>query len=205
MDHEITTLEDLRKIYKRPKDIAIKKQIGEIDPHARAFIEICPFLIISSNDGHGHADASPKGEAPGFVKVLDANTILIPDRPGNNRLDTLQNIVNNPGIGLIFLVPGMNETLRINGRASISTNPDLLDLCIAEKKRPISVVKVTVEAVYMHCAKAFIRSKIWDPRAQIDRAKFPTLGKIIKDQLGLKTPTGALDVAIKLTDKSTLY
>lgn len=205
MTHDITTLDDLRKVYKRPKDIAVKKQISLIDPHAKAFIALSPFLIISSNDGAGHADASPKGEAPGFVKVLDAQALLIPDRPGNNRLDTLENIVKNPGIGLIFMVPGMNETLRINGKASLSTDPDLLELCIAQKKLPLSVIKVAVEAVYMHCAKAFIRSKLWDPEAQIDRASFPSLGKIIKDQLDLKLPTGALDIAIKASDKSKLY
>ena len=205
MSDHITSIESLRDIYKQPADIVIQKQIGQLDKHAQNFIGISPFLVISSNDGNGLADASPRGEVAGFVKILDDLTLIIPDRPGNNRLDTLENIIENPGIGLLFFVPGMNETLRVNGHAEISSDETLLALCEENGKLPKTVIKLHVKAVYMHCAKAFIRSKLWDQDAQIERSSFPSLGQILKDQMQLKVPTKVIDAGLKLNAKTTLY
>jgi len=205
MTNKIDSIEALRKTYNMPMDATKAKKLPCLEPHAIAFINICPFLVISSSDGAGQADASPRGEGPGFVKVIDNNTIIIPDRPGNNLLDTLENIIRNPSVGLLFMVPGMNETLRINGQAEISIENDLLDLCLERDKPPKSVIKVRVESSYMHCPKAFIRSKLWDADAQIDRSTFPTLGKIIKDQLKLDVPTMMIDASLDEDAKNNLF
>ncbi|OSQ38417.1 pyridoxamine 5'-phosphate oxidase family protein [Thalassospira mesophila] len=183
---KIETLDHLRDVYGPPLEIALQKQLSAIDKHCRRFIELAPFAVISSADQTGNADVSPRGDGPGFVHVLDEKTLLIPDRPGNRRLDTLTNILANPQVGLLFLVPGMNETLRINGIAELRDDPELLDLFAATGKLPISVIKITVQEVFLHCAKSLMRSRLWDVTAQIDRKTFPTLGKIIKDQLSIE-------------------
>jgi uncharacterized protein len=136
---------------------------------------------------------TPKGDRPGFVAVLDPTTIAIPDRPGNNRLDTLENLIANPAIGLLFLIPGMNETLRINGQARITADPALRERFAIDGKAPVSVIVVTVKSAYMHCAKAFMRSELWRPETWPDRAALPTLGAILKDQLALADSIEATD------------
>ena len=156
-----------------------------LDGHCRSFIARSPFVLIGSSDGNGNADVTPKGDRPGFAAVLDDSTIAIPDRPGNNRLDTLENIVVNPAVGLLFLIPGMNETLRVNGEARITVDAALRERLAVDGKPPLSVVVVTVKAAYMHCAKAFMRSELWKPESWPDRTSMPTLGEILRDQLAL--------------------
>ena len=185
---KIDTAEKLREIYGMPMELAVAKALTKLDPHCRHFIELAPFAVISSADAKGNADVSPRGDGPGFIKVLDDNTLLMPDRPGNNRVDTLSNIIENPNVGMLFFVPGVNETLRINGVAEISTDPTLLGLFADTPKAPIAAIKVTVEEAFLHCAKALMRSKLWDPETRIERKTLPTLGKMIKDQTASDIP-----------------
>jgi PPOX class probable FMN-dependent enzyme len=173
----------LRELYGAPSERAVKKQLDRLDPHCRAFIARSPFLVVASSDPSGRCDASPKGDAPGFVAVLDERTLLIPDRLGNNRTDTLGNLLARPGIGLIFFVPGINETLRVNGRASLTTDPALLAPLAVNGKAPRSGIRVAVEEAYFHCGKALIRSDLWNPGKHVPRGDFPSLGRILADQI----------------------
>ncbi len=183
----IASHDDLRRIYKTPEPTAgsIRKELRALDGHCRSFIARSPFVLIGSSDGAGNADVTPKGDMPGFASVLDETTIAIPDRPGNNRLDTLENILVNSAVGLLFLIPGMNETLRVNGEARITVDEALRQQLAVDGKLPLSVVVVRVKAAYMHCAKAFMRSQLWQPGSWPDRKTLPTLGAILHDQLAL--------------------
>ena len=174
---------ELRTVYKPPAPRAAQKVLDHLDVHCRNFIELSPLCILSSADGDGQADASPRGDPPGFVQVLDDKTLLLPDRPGNNQVDSLQNIVENPGVGLLFFVPGMNETLRVKGKAEIVTDAGLLEPMRERRKVPNSGLKVTVEEAFLHCGRALIRSQIWDAEAQIDRSAYPTYGQVLADQI----------------------
>jgi PPOX class probable FMN-dependent enzyme len=189
----LTSSDQLRALYKSPGDNAVRKELKALDPHARGFIAKSPFVLIGSSDGKGNADVTPKGDKPGFAAVLDNTTLAIPDRPGNNRLDTLENVIANPSVGLLFLIPGMNETLRVNGEARITADAVLCERLQAEGKLPVTVMVVTVKAAYMHCAKAFMRSELWLPEMWPDRSKLPTLGRILKDQLALADSVEATD------------
>jgi PPOX class probable FMN-dependent enzyme len=203
----VTTRDELRTIYKtpRPTDGSIRKELKALDGHCRSFIGKSPFVLIGSSDGAGNADVTPKGDRPGFAAVLDDQTIAIPDRPGNNRLDTLENIVVNPAVGLLFLIPGMNETLRVNGEARITTDAALRERLAVEGKPPQSVVIVTVKAAYMHCAKAFMRSELWKPESWPDRASMPTLGEILRDQLAVDQSAAETDRRLDEAYKQTLW
>ena len=174
----------LRETYGAPSERSLKKQLSRLDKHCRDFIARSPFVVIASADTSGRCDASPKGDAPGFVRVMNDETLLIPDRLGNNRVDTLGNLVTRPGIGLIFFVPGINETLRVNGRARVTTNPALLDPLAVNGKVPRSGILVAAEEIYFHCGKALIRSDLWNPDKQIGHSDFPFLGRILADQIG---------------------
>jgi PPOX class probable FMN-dependent enzyme len=174
----------LRDYYGPPSERAVRKQLTRLDGHCRAFIARSPFLVVASADPQGRCDASPKGDAPGFVHVIDEATLLIPDRLGNNRVDTLGNLLESPGIGLIFLVPGVNETLRVNGRGRVTTDPALLEPLAVAGSAPRSGILVAVEEVYFHCGKALIRSDLWNPEKQLKRGEFPSLGRILADQIG---------------------
>jgi uncharacterized protein len=180
----VENAERLREIYGEPSDRAVKKELRRLDRHCRAFIARSPFLVVASADASGRCDASPKGDMPGFVRVVDDATLLIPDRLGNNRVDTLGNLLARPGIGLIFFVPGLSETLRVNGRARVVTDPALLEPLAVNGKVPRSGIWVAVEEVYFHCGKALIRSDLWNPEKQVGRGEFPSLGRIIADQIG---------------------
>ncbi|MEQ9345797.1 MAG: pyridoxamine 5'-phosphate oxidase family protein [Thalassospira sp.] len=192
---KIDTQEKLRAVYGEPLGLAVAKCLSKLDPHCKHFIELSPFAVISSADCNGDADVSPRGDGPGFIKVLDDNTIVMPDRPGNNRVDTLSNIVDNPKVGMLFFVPGINETLRINGTAEISTDPALLGLFADTPKPPITAIRITVDEAFLHCAKSLMRSKLWDANVQIDRKTLPTLGKMIKDQTAVDIPEGTQEEA----------
>lgn len=182
-DSMIDNPNDLRALYGEPGERAVKKQLPRLDEHCRNFIAISPFCVIGSSGADGTADCSPKGDAPGFVKVLDDNTLIVPDRIGNNRVDTLSNVVENPNVALLFFVPGMNETLRVNGRAEITTDPALLEPLAVKGRAPKSGLLVTVVDAYLHCAKALIRSDLWNAETQIDRANFPSMGRMMADQI----------------------
>lgn len=202
--HRITSVEELYKVYKQPAERAVQKELPKLDRHFRNFIALSPFLVLSTDGGDGTADASPRGDAPGFVSVLDDNTLAIPDRRGNNRLDSLINILRNPAVGMIFLVPGINETLRVNGTATISTDPDLMQAHAVDGKLPSSILLVTVTSAYMHCAKALIRSKLWDPARQVERSVFPTLGQVLADQIaGMDAEQS--DAYLEIAYKENLY
>ena len=158
---KIETVEELRQIYTSPKERALKKELNRLDRHCRRFIELSPFLVLSSYGKNGLCDASPRGEAPGFVHIFDEKTLLLPDRPGNNRLDSLSNILINSAVGLIFFIPGVEEVLRINGRAEIRNDPELLERFRIRAKLPATVLRIEVEEAYLHCAKAIMRSELW--------------------------------------------
>ena len=180
----IEDVAEIRGIYGEPMERAVKKQLPRLEKHSRAFIALSPFLVIASADPQGRVDASPKGDAPGFVHVIDDQTLLIPDRLGNNRIDTISNLLAAPGVGIIFFVPGLRETLRVNGKARITTEPALLEPCTVQGKPPRSGILVTAEEVYFHCGKALIRSDLWNPEKMLKHADFPPLGQIIAEQIG---------------------
>ena len=159
----VTDLAELRALVGEPSELARKKQIDHLDAHCVEFIAHAPFLVLATADAAGDCDASPKGDAPGFVMVLDERHLVIPDRPGNKRFDGMRNILENPHVGLIFFVPGRDETLRVNGRATITRDPALLERMEVGGKRPTLAIGVEVEEVFMHCAKAFRRSGLWRP------------------------------------------
>lgn len=178
-EHRITTVEQLEALYGEPLQRALIKEIGHISEHYRAFIEASPFVILATSGPDG-LDCSPRGDPPGFVRVLDAKTVAIPDRRGNNRIDTLRNLVRDPRISILFLIPGIGETLRINGRAEIVTGPELCQSFIMEGKAPKSVLVVTAESVYFQCSKALVRSRLWNADTQIERSSLPSVGEILQ-------------------------
>ena len=174
----LRSVEELEELYGRPKGGAVFKEIPFLNAHYRAFIEASPFVVLASA-GPGGLDCSPKGDAPGFVRVLDKSTLAIPDRPGNNRIDTLRNLVADPRLALLFLVPSRSETLRVNGRAVVSTDAELLASLMVEGKAPRSVIRVTVDTAYVHFAKAFMRSKLWERAANGERPDLPSMGEMM--------------------------
>jgi PPOX class probable FMN-dependent enzyme len=184
----ITSVDVLRTLYVTPGERAIRKQLSSLDRHCRRFIELSPFLVLATTGETGEMDASPRGGVPGFIKVQDERTLLIPDAPGNNRLDSLENILATGRVGLLFLIPGVDETLRINGSAVLSRAEADLALCADDRRAPKVVVKVTVLEAYLHCAKAFMRSRLWSAESHVDRALLPTLGQMIQDQTGIQVP-----------------
>lgn len=179
-DHLLTTVEQLEAHYGKAQGSAVIKEIDHLNDNYRKLIAAAPFVAIATCGPEG-LDCSPKGDPAGFVHVLDDKTIAIPDRPGNNRIDGFRNIVRDPRIALLFLIPGVGETLRVNGRASISIDPDLLQRFAINSKLPRSVMLIHVETVFFHCAKAIVRSKLWDDATRIDRKSLPSTGTIIAD------------------------
>jgi PPOX class probable FMN-dependent enzyme len=179
-DHLLTTVEQLEAHYGKPQGGAVVKEIDHINANYRKLIEAAPFVAIATGGPDG-LDCSPKGDPAGFVHVLDDKTLAIPDRPGNNRIDGFRNIVRDPRIALLFLIPGVGETLRVNGRASISIDPDLLQRFPINGKLPRSVMLIHVDTAFFHCAKAIVRSKLWDEATKIDRKSLPSTGTIIAD------------------------
>ena len=176
--HQVTSVEQLEALYGLPAGAAVLKEIDHISPEYRTFIEASPFFALSTCGPEG-LDCSPRGDDPGFVRVADAKTLMIPDRRGNNRIDTLKNLVRDPRLSLLFLIPGVGETLRVIGRAAISTDPALLESFVFAGKTPRSVIIVAVERVYFQCSKAIIRSKLWDPSRHVERTALPSNGTIL--------------------------
>lgn len=178
----ISDEQSLRRLFQAQTPLAVHKGQSVLDRHAQAFIRRSPFLCIGTQNSNGKADVSPRGDPPGFVKILDQHTLAIPDRPGNNRLDSLDNILSNPSVGLLFIVPGFDDTLRVNGTASLVTDPELLRGMQVKDRMPKLAIVVSVREVFMHCAKAFRRSQLWNPDLFQKRVEMPSLSKIILDQ-----------------------
>ena len=185
---DITTIDELRALYNLPGERALRKQLPKLDVHARRFIELAPFCVLATCGADGRMDASPRGGASGFVKVAPDGDLLIPDSPGNNRLDSLQNILATGQAGLLFMIPGFEETLRVNGSARLTRADDALALCRDERRLPKLAIRIAVTEAYLHCAKAFMRSRLWDPAALTDRCALPTMGEMIRDQSGMEVP-----------------
>jgi len=197
---------ELRDLLGTCSNLVARKRLRSLDRHCRSFITRSPFAVIATTDADGHVDASPRGDAPGFVVVLDDNTLVIPERPGNRLLDSLRNILDTGRIGLLFVIPGIEETLRVNGSAVVSRAPDLLALSVIQDKKPKVVIGVTVEEAYLHCAKAFRRSHLWDAGTWAQRGDLPTLGKMLVDQVGpVATTVAELDAALDEDYRTTLY
>ena len=193
----IESLETLRTIYPAAKPRSLAKQLDRLDPHCRRFISLAPFLVLATSGKDGRIDASPRGGAPGFVRVVDDKTLQLPDALGNNRLDSFSNIVQTGKVGLLFFIPGMDETLRVNGSATLRNDPQLLSQFPNERHPPRVVVELVVEEAYLHCAKALMRSKLWGADNRIDRSNFPSMGQMIKDQSGLPGPVETQEAALK--------
>ena len=200
----IQTEEDLRALYGQPKPKTLEKILPGLDHHCQHFISLSPFLIMATSDTDGRADASPKGDAAGFVHVKDPQTILIPDRVGNNITDSLINVINNPEIGLIFFIPGIRETLRVNGTCQIIADKELLKRFEEKGKAPKSIFSINVREAYMHCGKAIIRSDLWGETHKISQKDFPTLGTILADQIsGIDAETS--DKRLEHSYQNNLY
>lgn len=183
----IESVEELRRHFAEPSERAVGKQLARLDVHCRAIIQLSPFVVVASGSA-GRLDASPRGGSPGFVKVVDDTTLWIPDAPGNNRLDSLANVVASGRVGLLFLVPGVDETLRVNGAARVSVDPGKLAHFASDGRPPRVLLEITVEEAFLHCAKALMRSRLWSDEARQERAVLPTMGRMLADQLGTPGP-----------------
>jgi uncharacterized protein len=202
--HLVTDAAALRTLYGEPSDGAIAKEVDHVHPHYRVMIEASPFMVMATSGPDG-LDVSPRGDPPGFVVVEDETTLLIPDRRGNNRTDSLGNLISDPRIALLFLIPGVGETLRVNGWAEISVDPDLLARFPAQGKLPRSVIVVHVERVYFQCPKALVRSDLWNPAKHIERRSLPSSGTILADITRGRVGGAEYDAAYPERLKATIY
>lgn len=203
--HRLDSEAALRRVYAEPGKAVAHKSFPHLDKHSRRFIELSPFFCIGSSRAEGLADVSPRGGEPGFVHVLDDTHVAFPDRPGNNRLDTLVNLVNQPAVGLLFFLPGVTDMMRINGDAAITVAPDLMDRFVHDGKRPRSVIVVETREVFFHCSKALLRSDLWNPDKRLPKGGFPTLGQIARDQFKLIVPAKIIDLALGHDARNNLY
>jgi uncharacterized protein len=182
---KITNPQALRELYAAPGARALAKEVKELDAHCARFIALSPFCVLSSVIADGGPDLSPRGGAPGFVMVRDSRTLVIPDRPGNNRLDSLRNLAADPRIGLLFLVPGLDETLRVYGRAEIVAGAEIGEELVSNDRAPKTALKISVERAFFQCGKALMRAQLWNAESRRDRSAMPPLGEVIRDQTGL--------------------
>ena len=204
-EHVIETVEELRTSYGEPSERAVKKSLDRLDRHCRRFIELSPFVVLASAGADGRVDCSPRGDPAGFVAVLDDRTILLPDRRGNNRADSLTNVLENPYVGMLFLIPGVDETLRLNGRATLTTDPTWLEPLAVKGRVPRSGLLVEVEEVFLQCTKALVRSRLWADESRVDRkAALPSFGQMLADHIG-ESDGEAVDREIRARVRETLY
>ncbi|WP_262272094.1 MULTISPECIES: pyridoxamine 5'-phosphate oxidase family protein [Microvirga] len=204
MSHIITSVTELEALYGEVNRGSLLKETDRVVPEYRAFIAAAPFAALATRGPEG-LDCSPRGDGPGFVRVQDDKTLLLPDRRGNNRIDSLKNIVRDPAVALLFLIPGIGETLRVNGRAAISVEPALLDSFTVDGKTPKSVIAISVEAVYFQCARAILRSELWNPAKHVARASLPSAGQILAALSANEVGGEAYDKALPERQRSTLY
>jgi len=202
--HLVTDEAALYALYGAASETSLLKEAGHITYRYRALIEAAPFAVLATS-GPGGLDCTPRGDAPGFVTVEDERTLLLPDRRGNNRLDSLRNLLVDPRVALIFLIPGVGETLRVNGRAVISADPELCARFVINGKAPATVLVITVETVYFQCAKAIIRSRLWDPDARVQRASLPSAGAILAEITDSRLNAAEIDAALPARLAETLY
>ena len=202
--HRIADVATLERLYGAPSGPAVEKELDYIHAHYRTLIEASPFVVLATSGPDG-LDTSPRGDEAGFVAVEDDKTLMIPDRRGNNRVDSLRNIISNPHVALLFLIPGVGETLRVNGRATISTAPALLERFGVEGKLPRSVIVVRVDTVFFQCSRAVWRAKLWDPEQQIDRKSLPSLGTILQDISQSRIEAAKYDDGLYDRLKGSLY
>ena len=181
--HVVTQDDELRRLLGTPSERAVKKETAELDEPSRQFIAHSPFLLLATSNGAGQCDVSPKGDQPGFVRVLGERHLVIPDRPGNKRLDGMRNLLQNPHVGLIFLIPGREETLRVNGRAWIVRDEEILTTLVARGKQPLVAIGVEIEECFFHCPKAFRRSALWEPDRWLDRSVLPSMACVLYEKL----------------------
>lgn len=200
----IATEQALRELYAMPKERAVKKQLVKLDRHHINFLALARFVVLSTCDAEGNLDASPRGGDAGFVKVVDAHTLVIPDWSGNNRLDTFSNIIQNGRIGTFFLVPGVDEALRVNGVASLRNDEAFTSLCEVNGRFPKLVIHVAVKEAYLHCAKAVMRGGLWSLEAQVERSALPTMNEMLREQIGQTEPAEPQE-AMVARHKSLLY
>lgn len=200
----LTTLDQLETLYGLPQERALRKEIAFLNEDYQAMVKASPLVIVSSSGADG-LDGSPRGDVPGFVRIIDERTLAIPDRPGNNRLDTLRNLLVDPRITLLFIIPGIGETLRVNGRAQISIEPGLLQSFAVNGKPARSVIVVQVDAAYFHCSKAFVRSDCWNPDKHVERSTLPSAGAIHKRLNDGQFDAEAYDREMPERVKATLY
>jgi len=207
--HQIDSETLLREHYGDTHAIAIKKCLTELDGYCLEYISRSPFLCLSTQNANGAADVSPRGDPAGFVRVLDSKTLAIPDRPGNNRLDSLSNIISNPSVGLLFIVPGFDDTLRINGNAFISRNPELLSSMEVNNRTPTLSIVVEIKEAFLHCAKAFRRAKLWEVGAIQERSQLPSLAAMVSEQVsGVAVSTAdakKMDADLEAEYQDTMY
>ena len=201
--HIINDVAELSALYGPALERSVRKQIDHLDGYCRAFIAASPLVVVGTQNGA--ADTSPRGDVPGFVKVVDDHTLLIPDRRGNNRLDTLTNIVRNPAIGLLFLIPGINEAFRVNGEAVLSRDPTLLEQFSVEGKLPRTVIVVNVKEAYIHCSRALIRADLWNPAKHASRGAVPSMGTVMAAHTCGFVDAEAFDEEAKTRVPVTLY
>lgn len=201
---KVTTIEELERLYGAPSRAAIVKEINYISDHYRAFIEKAPFVVVASSGPQG-LDCSPRGDPAGFVRVRDRKTILIPDRRGNNRIDTLRNILSDPRVSLLFMIPGVGNTLRINGRAEIHADPTMCVEFEMRGKVPRTVLSVTADSVYFQCPKALVRSRLWSADAQVPRSELPSTGEILENLSNGEIDATQYDNTYPARLKETIY
>ncbi|MFL4996331.1 MAG: pyridoxamine 5'-phosphate oxidase family protein [Microvirga sp.] len=204
MSTTITTLSELEAVYGEINKGSLLKETDRVVPEYQAFIEAAPFVALATRGPEG-LDCSPRGDGPGFVRVRDEKTLLLPDRRGNNRIDSLRNIVRDPSVALLFLIPGIGETLRVNGHATISIDPDLLESFAIDRKAPKSVIAITVEAVYFQCARAILRSELWNPQKHVARGSLPSAGQILAALSNNQVGGEAYDKELPERQRTTLY
>jgi len=206
--HPISSQDELRSIYDAPAALAVNKQKAELDAYSERFLQLCPFIVLSTSSRDGRFDCSPRGDYPGFIAILDKHTIAIPDRPGNNRLDSLSNLIEHPAVGILALVPGFNECLRINGSALLTADDALRARFEHQNKLPKAVIVVSIQEIYFHCAKAIHRSRLWDSAAKADRSLLPSLGRILMNQIDpaqSEQEIAAVEQLIETRARTTLY
>ena len=204
-EHVIETAEQLRSSYGEPSERAVRKSLDHLDGHCRRFIALSPFVVLASAGADGRVDCSPRGDPAGFVAVLDDRTVLLPDRLGNNRADSLRNVLESPYVGLLFLIPGVDETLRLNGRATLTTDPDLLDPLSVKGRVPRSGLVIEVEEVFLQCTKALVRSRLWADESRVDRkAVLPSFGQMLADHVGLSDGE-AVEREVQARIRKTMY